>query len=275
MTLGAIDRLAQLPPAWPAAGTALARYEAETACHLRRCPDSSLVPEGRELSRHPARKEGMGCGFQMARRNRRNPTLHQLWRKPCRVWSCPDCGPWMRAEKVRRYLEKLDGLPLHIVTITRDRWATLARRLKRHSADHLRIPASDDQVVIITTMVVGEPVDDLAATLAAAIDAKPADGSRITSSDAWKLSGAGSDDDADDDPEWIWEAPFSLPIDQAVEIGKELGCYDGPVRTSGHSEAHQFRFPADDPLAWRRFRRRIGLTYDLSKRRRRLELEAA
>jgi hypothetical protein len=254
---------------------AQAARQAETACHLRTCPDSSRIPEGIELSRHPARKEGSGCGYQMARRNRRNPALRQLWRKPCRIWSCPDCGPWFRREKVRRYLEKLDGFPLWLAVIARDRWPTLARRLKRHGAEHLRIPAPGDMVVVIATTDIGEPVTDLAAALAEAINAKPADGSRITSSDAWKLSGAGSDDDADDDPEWIWEAPYSLPIEQAVEVGKEWGYYDGPVQTGGYSVAHQFRFPEDDPLAWRRFRRRIGLSYDPPKRRRRPKVEAA
>jgi hypothetical protein len=260
----------------PPAGTAWARYQAEATRHLRPCPPSSMGGEARELSGQQQARSGRGCGIILQYRHRDSRQRKLVW-KPCRTRSCPDCGPWLRREKLRRYQDKLDGWPLWLVTVDDDRWPTLARRLRRHGAQHLRIPAAAGCSVVVTTIAVGEPVTDLAATLAELLDAQPLDARRVTSSDAWKLSGqATRDDDQDQDqaePEWVPEGLVTVTMDRAVELARELGVYLGPV-TVTVGEAHLLGFP-DDREVWQRWKRWAGLVQDLPQPRRRRYLTAA
>ena len=240
--------------------------QARKAAELRLCLDKSQEGEARELSRHPARKAGR-CGVLKQYRNRHDGRLRKLVWKPDRTRGCPDCGPWLRREKLRRYQDKLDGWPLYLVTVATDRWPTLQRRLNRHNAQHLRVPLPDDQCAVLTTLAIGEAVTDLAAILAGLLDAQPLDKRRVTSSDAWKLSSAPGNHDQDQEPDWLPEGLVTVTPAKAVALAQELGVYVGHVTVTGPGEAHLLRFP-DDPQVWRRWKRWAGLVQDPPRRRR-------
>jgi hypothetical protein len=243
---------------------------------LRPRPDSSTDGEAGELSGHPARKAGR-CGVLIQYRHARDGHLRKLVWKPCRTRSCPDCGPWLRRDKLARYAERLDGWPLYLVVVAEDRWPTLQRRLNRRGAQHLRVPAAGATCAVVATIPVGEPVSDVAVVLEKLLDAQPLDKRRVTSSDAWKLSGAAAagGDDQEQEPEWIPEGLVTAGLDRALELADELGVYLDPVNTPGPGEAHLLRFPADDPTVWRRWKRWAGLVQDLPQRRGKRRLEAA
>jgi hypothetical protein len=256
----------------PAAGSALAAYLAEVARDQGTCPDSS--PEGGrgELSGQMARNGECGVPIQYHHRDDRRRVK---WiRKPCRVRSCPDCGPWMRRERVRRLTAHLDGWPVWLATVAEDRWPTLRRRLARAEAGHLRIPQPDGQCAVLASVPLAGAVQvaELAQVLAELLERQPLDDRRARAGGPWKLPGqAGADDDQDQDdagPEWVPDGFLTAPPARLVELAQELGVDRGPLVMRGPGEGRMLQFP-EDPAVWRRWKRWAGLVQDLPQRRRR------
>src|SRR4029453_3514586 len=76
--------------------------------------------------------------------------------------------------------------------VDRSVWPTMAKRLRRHGASFLRIPAPDGCYVVLATAGDGEPVTDLSGTLATAFEQVPLadargrpDLARVSSSRCW------------------------------------------------------------------------------------------
>jgi hypothetical protein len=260
----------------PPAGTAWARYVADRARDQGACPLTSPVPEGGELSGHPARNGG--CGVPIQYHHCDNRRRVKWVRKPCRTRSCSDCGPWMLAEKLRRLTELLDGWPAFLAIIPEDRWPTMRRRLARAEAGTFRVPQPDGMCAVLTTEPISEPVTDLASTLQELLEAQPLDDRRARVGGPWKLAGADDDDqDQDQDgPEWIPDGFLTARPARLVELAQELGVYVGPMVMRRPGEAHLLQFPEDQEV-WRRWKRWAGLVRDLPqrKRRRRLKMAAA
>jgi hypothetical protein len=154
----------------------------------------------------------------------------------------------------------------------------MAKRLRRLKASYLRVPAPGGYLVFATAGP-GDPVVHLDQALADAFAAMPSDLTRVSSSRCWAATG-GPGGSGGEGGEGGWEllGVASKPLAQVVKVAKDLGLYVGRVGdrqlAPDWAEAHRLRRPPDDPLAWRRFTRWIGLHHP-KRERWRQEREAA
>lgn len=217
-------------------------------------------------------------------RSRRDPAVVTA-RLFCKRKVCPGCGPYHRRRLAAHYIEAIGSTPVVRQIVDRSVWLTMAKRLRRHGASFLRIPASDGCYVVLATAGDGEPVTDLAGTLAVAFQEIPLvdargrpDLARVSSSRCWSLTSAtaassGSSGDGEGGYELLGFT--RKPLGQVVKVAMSLGLYAGPVAdrelAPDWAEAHLLRFPLADTLAWRRFTRWIGLHHPDRHRRQRLK----
>jgi hypothetical protein len=212
------------------------------------------------------------CGRVAILRSRRDPAAVVAARLFCKRKVCPGCGPYHRRRLAAHYTDTIGSTPVVRTMVDRSVWPTMAKRLRRHGASFLRIPAPDGRYVVLATIGDGEPVTDLAGTLASAFEQVPLvdakgrpDLARVSSSRCWSQAAAGQagSSGADDSGgyELLGFARKTLP--QVVKIAKSVGLYAGPVAdrelAPDWAEAHLLHVPAGDTLAWRRFTRWIGL----------------
>jgi hypothetical protein len=242
----------------------------ETAPDLRECPDSSIEGSAIELDGQPPR--AADCGRVAVLRSRRDPAVMVAARLFCRRRVCPFCGPYRRRRLASHYTAVIGDTPMVRRVVDRQAWATTAKRLRRLGASFLRIPAPDGRYVVLATAGDGDPVTDLAATLATAFEQAPLvdargrpDLARVSSSRCWSLTsakaGSGSGGDGDGGYELLGFA--RKPLAQVTRIARQNGWYAGPVAddelAADWAEAILLYLPAGDTLAWRRFKRWIGL----------------
>jgi hypothetical protein len=240
----------------------------DTAFDLRECPSSSIEDSAIELDGQTPR--AVDCGRVAVLRSRRDPAVVVAARLFCKRKVCPGCGPYHRRRLASHYTEAIGSTPVVRQVIDRSVWPTMARRLRRHGASFLRIPAPDDRYVVVATAGDGESITDLASTLAAAFEQVPLtdargrpDLARVSSSRCWSQAAdrAGSGGDGEGGYELLGFARKTLH--QVVKVAKSVGLYAGPVAdrelASDWAEAHLLHAPPGDTLAWRRFKRWIGL----------------
>ena len=146
----------------------------------------------------------------------------------------------------------------------------MAKRLRRHGASFLRIPAPNSCYVVLATAGEGEPVTDLPGTLATAFEEVPLadargrpDLARVSSSRCWSQAAVGQVGGGDGEGGYELLGFARKPLRQVVQMAKNLGLYAGPVAdrelAPNWAEAHLLHLPPGDTLAWRRFKRWIGL----------------
>jgi hypothetical protein len=255
---------------WPFTdSTDYATTDDDTAPDLRECPDISIEGSAIELDGQMPR--AVDCGRVAVLRSRRDPTVGVTARLFCKRKVCPGCGPYHRRRLASHYTAAIGSTPMVRQVVDRSVWPTMAKRLRRHGASFLRIPAPDGRYVVLATAGDGDPVTDLAATLAAAFEEVPLvdakgrpDLARVSSSRCWSLAAGkvgGGGGDADGGYELLGFA--SKTLRQVVQVAKNLGLYAGPVAdrdlAPDWAEAHLLHLPPGDSLAWRRFTRWIGL----------------
>lgn len=241
----------------------------DTTFDLQECPDSSI--EGSPIELDGQTPRAVDCGRVAVLRSRRDPAVAVAARLFCKRKVCPGCGPYHRRRLAAHYTEAIGSTPMVRQVVDRSVWPTMARRLRRHGASFLRIPAPDGCYVVLATAGAGDPVTDLAATLASAFEQVPLvdakgrpDLARVSSSRCWSLAagkaGSGSGD-AEGGYELLGFA--TKPLRQVVQVAKNLGLYAGPVAARelapDWAEAHLLHLPPGASLAWRRFTRWIGL----------------
>jgi hypothetical protein len=106
-------------------------------------------------------------------------------RVDCRTKACPKCGRRIREEYAAGYAAVLAGQALHRMVMAARDWRKLQVKLGRAGALFLRIPASDDRLVVYTTADhVGEQVDLLDERLADDFAAMPSDRRNVSASKA-------------------------------------------------------------------------------------------
>lgn len=254
---------------WPFTdSTDYATTDDETALDLRDCPDISIEGSAIELDGQPPRE--VDCGRVAVLRSRRQPTVVVTARLFCKRKVCPGCGPYHRRRLAAHYTDVIGSTPMVRQVVDRSVWPTMAKRLRRHGASFLRIPAPDGCYVVLATAGDGEPVTDLAETLATAFEQMPLadargrpDLARVSSSRCWSRATdkVGSGGDSEGGYELLGFA--RKPLRQVVQVAKSLGLYAGPVAdrelAPDWAEAHLLHLPPGDTLAWRRFTRWIGL----------------
>lgn len=244
---------------------------ANTASDLRRRSNSSkeYSQEDIERERHTRRSTG-GCGKVAVLEDTRDPGTVAAARLPCRRKTCPDCGPRERAAIIRHYSAMMGDTPVVRRVMAAGTWRSVAAKLRRAGAQHLRIPAPGGKVVVYSTAGPGEVCNGVPHFLAADIAAAPA-GGRITSSREWArqpVAGRG-------DGRWKLLGMARVPLAKVVQAARDLDLYVGELQDralpAGWAEAHLLR--RGDDLAWRRFRRWAGLHWP--ERRRRGQARAA
>jgi len=176
---------------------------------------------------------------------------------------------------VRHYSVAISDALVFRRVVSPTAWRSVGAKLRRAEHQYLRIPAPDGQVVVYTTAWTwGDTIEvaDLPAALAADFAVTPA-GGRVTSSKAWARSPVATRGDG----RWTLLGLSKVPLVAVVQHAKDLGLYVGEVDqralAADWAEAHLLRRPPDDPLAWRRFTRWIGLHWP--ERHRRREARAA
>jgi hypothetical protein len=253
---------------WPFTdSTDYATTDDETAPDLRDCPAISIEGSAIELDGQPPR--AVDCGRVAVLRSRRQPAVMVTARLFCKRKVCPGCGPYHRRRLASHYTEAIGDTPMVRQVVDRSVWPTMARRLRRHGASFLRVPAPDGCYGVLATAGDGEPVTDLAGALATAFEQVPLvdnrgrpDLARVSSSRCWSQADkAGSGGDGEGRYELLGFA--RKPLRQVILVAKNLGLYAGPVAdrelAPDWAEAHLLHLPPGDTLAWRRFTRWIGL----------------
>jgi hypothetical protein len=255
-----------------------ATTEDDTAPDLQECPDSSI--EGSPIEVDGQMPRAGDCGRVAVLRSRRDPAVVVAARLFCRRRVCPFCGPYRRRRLASHYTAAIGDTPMVRRVIDRDAWPTMARRLRRLGASFLRIPGPHGRYVVLATAGDGDPVTDLAGTLAVAFEQAPLvdargrpDLARVSSSRCWSLTSAKAGSGIGGDGEGGYELLgfASKPLGQVATIAKQNGWYAGPVAdrelAADWAEAILLHLPADDTLAWRRFTRWIGLHHPDRHRR--------
>ena len=143
----------------------------ETAPDLQECPDSSIESSAIELDGQTPR--AVDCGRVAVLRSRRQPAVVVAARLFCKRKVCPGCGPYHRRRMASHYADAIGSTPVVRRVVDRDAWSTMAKRLRRLGASFLRIPAPEGRYVVLASDGDGEPVIDLAATLASAFEQGP------------------------------------------------------------------------------------------------------
>jgi hypothetical protein len=244
------------------------QYEADRAAELRRCVSRSKEHGQEQIEReaHKARSTA-GCGRVALLEDSRNPGAYAAARLRCKRKRCPDCGPLGHRARIGHYLAMMDGYPMRRRRIDpAARRATLAK-LRRAGHRWVPIPAPDGALVLYATGGPGELVTDPAATLTADVLASPP-GRSIIPCRAWArqpIAQRGSS-------RWKLDGMAKIPMAQLVKAALDAGIYRHQLATEAlppeWAEAHLLQRP-DDELAWRRFRRRIGLHWPERHHRRR------
>jgi hypothetical protein len=121
----------------------------ETGPDLRECPDGSLEGSAKELEGQTPR--AVDCGRVAVLRSRRDPAVVVTARLFCKRKVCPGCGPYQRRRLAAHYIEAIGSTPVVRQIVDRSVWPTMAKRLRRHGASFLRIPASDGRYVVLAT----------------------------------------------------------------------------------------------------------------------------
>jgi hypothetical protein len=243
---------------------------ATTDDDLQACPDISR--EGSPIEIEGQTPRTVACGKVAVLRSRRQPDVVVAARLFCKRKACPDCGPRRRRRLASHPTAAIGDTPVVRREIDRAVWPTTAKRLRRLGASFLRIPAPDGCYVVLATAGDGDPVTDLASTLATAFEQMPLadrrgrpDTARVSSSRCWSVQPAAQAAGGGGDREGGYELlGFARrPLAQVVRIAKQNGWYGGEVAdrelAADWAEAVLLRLPAGDTLAWRRFKRWIGL----------------
>jgi hypothetical protein len=241
----------------------------DIAFDLQECPSSSI--EGSAIEVDGQMPRAVDCGRVAVLRSRRQPAVVVTARLFCKRKVCPGCGPYHRRRLANHYTEAIGDTPMVRQVVDRAAWPTMAKRLRRHGASFLRIPAPDDCYVVLATAGDGDPVTDLAGTLATAFEQVPLvdhrgrpDLARVSSSRCWSLAAGKAGGGGDGEGGGYELLGFTRkPLRQVVQMAKNLGLYAGPVAdrelAPDWAEAHLLHLPPGDALAWRRFKRWIGL----------------
>lgn len=241
--------------------------QVETRLYQGRRPNSSkrstrVDPPIEEQGQ--SRRSDVQCGRVALLRNRANGSCVAT-RLFCKRKACPECGPRRRGRLASHYREVIGTTPVVRLEITRRAWATTSKRLARSKASYVRIPAPDDRYIVVATAGPGEPITDLAATLASAFEQMPSDEARVSSSRAWALEPAATGATGAGDGEGGWELLgfTTVTLDDVVQVARDLGLYVGQVAdrelAPDWAEAHLLRLPEEGTLDYRRFAKRIGL----------------
>jgi hypothetical protein len=230
---------------------------------------TSIEGSAIELDGHTPR--AVDCGRVAVLRSRRQPAVLVTARLFCKRKVCPGCGPYHRRRLASHYTDVIGDTPMVRQVVDRSVWPTMAQRLRRHGASFLRIPAPDGCYVVLATADDGDPVTDLAGTLATAFEQVPLvddrgrpDLARVSSSRCWSQAAVGQVGSGGDGEGGYELLGFARkPLRQVVQAAKNLGLYAGPVAdrelAPDWAEAHLLHLPPGDTLAWRRFSRWIGL----------------
>lgn len=153
---------------------------------------------------------GLGCGVT---RWCSRPGVDRWIHLPCRRKGCSDCGLMVRAQAGEHFGQRLAEAPgpVYRVTIPRKGWKSMTKRLTRASASYVRVPANDSAFVVLSTLPVGERVDDPKAAAQEACDDMPTDAAHVSSTRAWAMKAAKADQA---DPE-RWRAVGTLGVSMA------------------------------------------------------------
>jgi hypothetical protein len=232
-----------------------------------------------------------GCGLVGLLRRRGDPGAGVIARLFCRRRRCPDCGPRRCARLHARYLELLGGYlqaspdaRLVSFLVAPGAWATLARRLRRHHAPYLRIPATAGDLVVTIAGAApdhhGEPIGNLAAFLHRVFTWDPAGGfdTRRPSDRGWEAvanetavgSATTSDQGKPASPVanetaagWELVGFIGHPYYAAVELAAELDLAPAPIPerelATDWAEAHTIRLPGEGTATWNRVLYRLAV----------------
>jgi hypothetical protein len=186
-------------------------------------------------------------------------------RVDCRTKACAKCGRRLRGEYAAGYAAVLAGEALYRVVVAARDWRKLQVKLNRAGAKFLRIPASDDRLVVYTTADLGERVRDIASTLAGDFAAMPSDRRNVSASTSWRKAFHAWREDQRPTSKAPAEHLGQLrrTLEQVALIAAELD-----LLVDQHQDALLLRDPPDQQT-WQRFCARAGLY-----RRRREEVAA-
>jgi hypothetical protein len=220
------------------------------------CPPFSIVAGGKEKRGHQPRKK-RECGTTRLGHSRSDPSLWVVYWVPCGTLGCDYCGPRVRAQKARAYIEKIGTTRLVKRMVADTAFPAVSRKLRRSGVDYLQVPAPDDQRAFLLAEGVGEAVADTEAEVLALIAAFPAGtGRNISASQAWQPA-AVKVERAEEPDGYDFKAFVRAGIEHARQVAAELGLLVGDV-AGRDGDAFLIRQP-DDPLAWRRFCRWAGV----------------
>jgi hypothetical protein len=235
-----------------------ARLEADAAAlaaELGICRSRSKETSQEQIEREPHNRRSAGCGRVAVLEDSRQPGSLAAARLPCKRKTCPVCGPIWRQAVVGHYLAVIADTPVVRRVVDPRAWRTMAARLRRAGAQHVRLEMPDGTLVIYSTVGGGRPVSDLAGALVA--DVAVAAG-RITASSEWARQPVSQRGPS----RWRMVGLASVPLARVVQVARDLNMYVAEVPAhqlpADWAEAHLLR-RTDDDLAWRRFRRWVGL----------------
>jgi hypothetical protein len=226
------------------------------ASDLRMCPRFSIAGDGIEKGGHRQERK-RECGTTRIGRSRLDPKLWVVYWVPCKTLGCDYCGPRVRAQKARGYLDKIGDQPLVKRVVTEQAWQAMTRRLRRGNVNYLQVPAPDGLRVVLLDAGDGTPVADTTAEVTALVAAFPAGTRRnISASKAWQPTAVQAPAATDQPDGYDFAGFIRAGLDHAREVAADLGLLVGDVAGRG-GDAFLVRQP-DDPLTWRRFCRWAG-----------------
>jgi hypothetical protein len=247
------------PPGDPVASQrrAGALRKSNTPPDQHECPPFSIGKPDREKHGHKPSPRA-GCGKVWSGPSKTDPDIWMAKWFPDRTMDCPNCGPWVRAQKAAAYLAKIGDQQLYQRVVPKE-WETSKRALRRAEADYLQVPTVDrERLVLVNQPRPGwEPVADNQALVTAAIAAAPAGGDmNISASRAWQIAVPRSKP-ADKPERQAYDLRYLVGVGLHLrQVTRDLGLY---LEESGQDgSAFLYRKP-DDPLTWSRLVRWGGL----------------
>ena len=229
--------------------------------HLNRLIGEMGVLDGTEPEPRDIEVEGgevpeaclLGIGSLLSYRGyERNGRDVQL---PCKVKTCPVCGPKKREHKVTHIMKHFDGGVIHAVIVEDggDEWEALHKTLERKEANFQRIPLPEGMAIILTDADIGQVIDREDVEMA--VELQPCDGRRrMSSSRAWK------DDKTND---WKRIGTSKLSPEERTRIYDEEGC--NPVAApplANYLPAQDVSLPAPDSTEMRKLKKRLNMWSD-------------
>lgn len=147
-------------------------------------PTSSIGINGRAIGTSSDGWE-TDCRFGVVLEHKANAERGRDYDAFCNAWNCRSCRPFIVNRYVRHLLDLFSGLDIYLAENEDHRWDTTRKQIQRVSGEYARIPAPNESSLVLSTAL-GELVTDHSSILQYALDNKPNDSRRVTTSRRWQ-----------------------------------------------------------------------------------------